>query len=89
MKLKISAFAMTTGLVWGLGLFMITWWIIFFDGSTGETLLIGKVYRGYNVSALGSLVGLAWGLVDGIIGGAIFAWLYNKITTCTTKPVNS
>lgn len=77
MKLDIKAFAYTTGLIWGLGLFFITWWIILFEGSTGQTNLISQVYRGYNVSPLGSLIGLAWGLIDGAIGGVIFAWLYN------------
>jgi membrane associated rhomboid family serine protease len=28
---------------------------------------------------VGSLIGLAWGLLDGLIGGAIFAWLYNRL----------
>ena len=79
MKLNVKAFALTCGLVWGVGLFIATWWVIFFDGSTGEMTFIGKVYRGYNISPMGSLVGLAWGTVDGLIGGAIFAWLYNLI----------
>jgi hypothetical protein len=37
------------------------------------------VYRGYSITPLGSVVGLIWGFVDGLIGGAIFAWLYNII----------
>lgn len=88
MKLNVKAFALTTGLCWGIGLFCLTWWIILFDGASGETLIIGKIYRGYCVSALGSVIGLAWGLVDGFIGGAIFAWLYNYIAKCTTKTVS-
>ncbi|NNE34078.1 MAG: bacteriophage holin [Rhodothermales bacterium] len=79
-RLNVVAFSVTCGLFWGLGLFLITWWIIFFDGATGEPTLIGRVYRGYSISALGSLAGLAWGLVDGLVGGAIFAWLYNRLT---------
>jgi hypothetical protein len=57
-----------------------TWWIIAFDGSGGDPTIIGLVYRGYSISPLGSIAGLIWGFVDGLIGGAIFAWLYNKIT---------
>jgi hypothetical protein len=79
MKLNIKAFALTCGLVWGLGLFFLTWWIIAFDGVTGEPTLIGRLYRGYSISPLGSLVGLVWAFFDGLIGGAVFAWLYNKI----------
>jgi hypothetical protein len=79
MKLHVRAFGLTCGIIWGLGLFLLTWWIIVFDGATGETTLIGQVYRGYSISPLGSLVGLAWAFVDGLIGGAIFAWIYNLI----------
>ena len=77
MKLNIKAFAFTVGLFWGLCLFLCTWWIILFDGATGQATMISALYRGYNISPTGSIIGLAWGLVDGLIGGAIFAWLYN------------
>jgi hypothetical protein len=80
MKLNVKAFALTCGIIWGLGLFFITWWVIFFEGMAGDILPIGYVYRGYCVSVSGSFIGLAWGLIDGIIGGAIFAWLYNTLT---------
>jgi hypothetical protein len=80
MKINVSAFALACGIIWGLGLFALTWWIIAFDGSTHEVTLIGRVYRGYNISPLGSLVGLAWGFFDALIGGAIFAWLYNRFS---------
>lgn len=81
MKLDVKACAMTCGLIWGLGLFVLTWWIIAFDGPTGETTLIGRVYRGYAISPAGSLAGMVWGFFDGLIGGAIFAWLYNLLAT--------
>jgi hypothetical protein len=73
----VKAFALAGSLLWGLGLFMITWWIILFDGPSAEATILGRVYRGYEISPVGSLVGLAWGLADGLIGGAVFAWLYN------------
>ena len=77
MKLNVKAFALSCGLVWGLGLLFITWWIIAFDGPTGEPTLVGRVYRGNSISPLGSLIGLAWALPDGLIGGAVVAWVYN------------
>ena len=79
MKLNTTAFGITCGLILGLGLFMITWWIIAFDGATGDVTFIGHIYRGYNISPAGSFFGLIWGLLDGFIGGVIFAWLYNFI----------
>lgn len=77
MKLNVKAFGLACGLFVGVGLFLVTWWIILFSGATQEVTFIGKVYRGYTISPLGSVIGLAWGLADGFIGGAIFAWLYN------------
>jgi hypothetical protein len=79
MKLDLRAFAITCSLVWGFGLFFLTWWIIMFDGPTGEATLIGRLYRGYTISPAGSVIGLLWALADGFVGGAIFAWLYNWI----------
>ena len=78
MKLNLKAAALAGGLIWGMGLFVLTWWIIAFEGQTGEQTIIGMVYRGYNISATGSVIGLTWGFVDGLIGGFIFAWLYNR-----------
>ncbi len=81
MKLNVKALALTSGLIWGFGLFFLTWWMIAFNGATGETTLIGKIYIGYSISAVGSFIGLAWAFVDGLVGGAIFAWLYNLIVS--------
>ena len=80
MKLNIKAFALSCGIFWGLGLFLLTWWLIPFGGIKGEPTFIGKVYLGYTISPIGSLFGLIYAFFDGLIGGAIFAWLYNKIT---------
>jgi len=85
MKLNVKALAVSLGLTLGLAVFGITWWIILFEGVTGEVTLIGKVYRGYTVSPLGSLIGFVSGFIDGLIGGAILGWLYNWIAGRSSK----
>ncbi len=81
MKLNVKASALAGAIVLGVGLFLLTWWLIFFGDAQQETgALIGQVYIGYSVSAAGSLVGLFWGCVDGLFGGFFFALLYNKIS---------
>lgn len=52
MKLNVKAFALTCALVWGLGLFALTWWIMAFDGLAGGAvfawlynLLAGRISR--------------------------------------------
>ncbi len=79
MRLDIKAFALTFALFWVIALFAVTWWIMAFEGASGDVTLVGRVYLGYSIIPLGSLVGLVWALVDGLIAGAIFAWLYNKL----------
>jgi type IV secretory pathway TrbL component len=86
MKLNVKAFSLTCALIWGFGLFLLTWWVMAFDGITRETFFIGRLYRGYNISPLGSVIGFIWAFVDALVGGAIFAWLYNAIAkTSVTK----
>jgi hypothetical protein len=79
MKLDVRAFALTCAITWGLGLLLLTWWIIAFDGASIQPTWIGRIYRGYTITAVGSLVGGVWAFFDGLIGGAVFAWLYNAI----------
>ena len=77
MKLNVKAFALACAVLWGIGVFILTWWLIALEGATGESTWLGKFYLGYTVSPVGSVIGFVWGLVDALIGGAVFAWLYN------------
>ena len=79
MKLNVLALGITLGICWGVGLFLMPWWIIMFDGPLSEPTIIGRCYRGYTVTAEGSVIGLIWALVDGFIAGAIIAWVYNFV----------
>lgn len=79
MRLNIRAFGATCALWWGFGLFILTWWVIWTGGAGGGPSLLERVYIGYAITPAGSVIGLAWGLVDGFVGGIIFAWLYNLL----------
>ena len=81
MKLNIKAFAVAFGIWWGVGILLGTWWVIAMGGATGEPTFLGRIYLGYEISPLGSVIGLVWGFVDALIAGAIFAWLYNVLAT--------
>jgi len=88
MKLNVKAFALAVAIIWSLGLFIGTWWIIFFDGASGDITLIGQIYRGYSISPMGSIIGMIWGFFDGLVGGAMLAWLYNFMTRCFSNSEN-
>jgi hypothetical protein len=80
MRLHITALALATGLIWGgailvVGLANLVW------PEYGRAFLdvTASIYPGYHPgTGIGSVVmGTLYGLFDGTIGGAIFAWLYN------------
>lgn len=50
---------------------------------SGEITIIGRIYRGYTISPIGSIIDLAWAFIDGLIGGALLAWLYTFISDRT------
>ena len=76
MRLSIKAMAFAGAIFWGGAVFLTTWWLIVL-GQGGSEFFLCRVYPGYCVSPLGSLIGLVWGFVDGLIMGLVFAWLYN------------
>ena len=79
MTLNVRAFAAASAIVWGAGVFAFTWWLIALGDTAAAPTLLERAYVGYEITPLGSVIGLAWAAVDGLIGGAIFAWLYNTI----------
>jgi hypothetical protein len=80
MKLSVKAFALTCGILWGLAVLLSTWCLLILGSPGGIISKLSTFYIGYSFSWGGAVIGLLWGFVDGLICGAIFAWLYNKLT---------
>ena len=90
MKLNIKAFAFTLGIVWGLLVFLYTWWVIvqgaYFNLELpAQKVFLSYIYPFYDISPLGSVIGLLYGVIDGLIVGAATAWLYNLISAKSLK----
>ena len=80
MKFNIKSFSLTCGIVWGLTILLSTIWMVI-AGASGKTFgKLSKFYLGFSVSWGGAFIGMVWGFVDGLIVGALFAWLYNKLS---------
>ena len=80
MKLNAKAFALAGGILWGVSVFVLTWWVMIFTGDTGDPTIIGRMYYiGYSISPLGSVIGAVYGFFDAGIACAILALLYNKL----------
>lgn len=77
--LDAKKFGLAAGILWGACLFVFTI-IAYFTGYAYSWLMMwSHIYLGYNISLLGSIVGLVYGFFDGFVCFFLFAWLYNKL----------
>ena len=67
------------GILWGLAMFFITLLSLHTGYAEHFCKMMETLYLGYEVSTIGSLIGLVYGFVDAFVGLCIFAWLYNKL----------
>lgn len=80
-RIQAGVLALTSALIGGIGLFVITAWLLLKGGPrVGEHLqLLGQYFVGYSVTWTGSVVGFVYGaLIGGVIGwaiGAIYNWV--------------
>jgi hypothetical protein len=83
MKLNVKGVALTFGLLWG-GAMLVVGVVNMISSGYGQLFLatMASLYPGYYVSgSFGDVVvGALYGLVDGAIGGAVLAWLYNRLS---------
>lgn len=80
MKLSLKSLTITVALLWGGTVFLVAFFN-YLSPPYGKAFLdmVSSVYPGYKtVGTLGSvIVGTLYALLDGAIGGALFAWIYN------------
>ena len=88
--LNAKVLGLALGLLFGLGLFIATNWLVI-KGSqpVGPHLqLLSQYFIGYRVSFLGSLIGFAYGFGLGTLSGALIGWIYNKIVAFRNGPLS-
>ncbi len=83
-ELNATAVATACSLLWGCGLFFLTWWVKLLNRED-DAMPFGleKVYPGYRPTIIGSLIGAARGFVDAFIGGWLYARIYNFVNRIT------
>ena len=81
MRLNAVFQGVVTGVLFGVGIFVATNWLVLKGGAVvGPHLgLLGQFFIGYRVTFAGSLVGLAYGFGLGFVVGFSVSWLYNWI----------
>jgi hypothetical protein len=64
------------GAIEGLSIFTVTVLLILRGESV--PVLFTEFLPFYDLSMRGAFIGLAEGLIDGFVGGLVFAWVYNS-----------
>ncbi|MFB6107580.1 MAG: bacteriophage holin [Haloplanus sp.] len=82
-SLDVRAFGLACGLLWAGAVALLGVTARFGWGRRWQRLL-ADVYRGYDESSSGLVVGALWAFVDGLSGGVAFAWLYDRLARSTT-----
>lgn len=80
MRLSIKALALASAVIWGGGVLFTSLVHLFHPGyGTAFLEFVSSIYPGFHAArSFGdALVGSAYALLDGAIGGFLLAWLYN------------
>ena len=90
MRLSVRSMALAGGVMWGVMCMLVVGLGNMLWPGFGQGLLdlAASIYPGYDAAPnIGQvLLVTLYGLLDGAIGGAIFAWLYNRFAAA--QPTN-
>jgi hypothetical protein len=82
MRLNIIAFSFAFGIIWAACILLVSL-IEVIRPEYGHAFLelVASIYPGYlpGTGIVSIIIGTAYAFVDGAIGGAAFAWIYNRI----------
>jgi hypothetical protein len=80
-KIQGGVLAVVCGLIGGVGLFIMTVWLLLEGGpQVGSHLqLLSNYFIGYSVTWQGSVIGLLYGALTGGVLGWTIGFIYNKV----------
>jgi hypothetical protein len=80
--ISVRGFALAAGILWAACVFLVGIGNLLWPSYGVAFLEICRsIYPGYASTAgfCGVIVGSLYALIDGLIGGAVFAWLHNRL----------
>ena len=84
-KLSLRGFSLAAGVLWAVGVLTVGLCNLAWpDYGTALLEFIASIYPGYHSSTgiVSVLVGTGYAFIDGLIGGFVFAALYNCFSSC-------
>jgi hypothetical protein len=84
LKIDVKAFAIASSIIAVLAFFDVVWWIVAPKKHGHGYWISGLHYKKW-ISPKGSILGLAWGILEGVVICAMFAKLYNALLVYTMK----
>ena len=82
MRFDMKAMAITVAFIWGGAVLIVGLANLIWPGYGQDFLhVVASIYPGYGGgSNIGQvIIGTLYGIVDGAVGGALFAWVYNVV----------
>jgi hypothetical protein len=83
MKFNEKQLAFACAILWGASMLVMGVANVIWHGyGQGFLDVIASVYPGYHAvgSFLEVMIGTMYGILDGLVGGFVFAWLYNRLS---------
>ncbi len=76
-ELDVKSLAIALAATCGLFALVLGLLATYADYGVAVVELASSIYIGYEATLTGTLIGTVWAVVDGAIGGALIAYLYN------------
>jgi hypothetical protein len=77
-ELNLKALAFGLGITFALYM-LVAGWLAMFGWGGALVEAISSVYIGFAPTFAGGIIGALWGFIDGAIGGALIAIIYNWV----------
>ena len=86
-RINADALALVCAVTGGVGLFVMTVWLVIKDGlQAGQHLqLLSNYFVGYSVTWPGAFVGLLYGVLTGGIAGWVIGRIYNGVVNARQR----
>jgi len=77
-RLHVWKFGVAVGVICAIYMLFV---VLFADKFPMNAEFVEEIYGwlGYQASGIQAVLGVVYGFVDGLVGGAIVAWVYNKL----------